>query len=194
MSDAPTTSRRWTAAIPLRDAVRWMLTFAGFPIGSVLARALVGPVDGPWPALLGGLVNGVVLGALQAWALGPRRPSAVTWALATGVGLGVGLLLGAGAVDYATDTGSLVLQGAICGVMVGLGQAAVLVGRLGPASAAWPVLLGAAWALGWAITAAAGVQVEEQFTVFGSSGAVVVTGLTLLLPIALHRTRQENPS
>lgn len=194
MSDAPTTSRRWTAAIPLRDAVRWMLTFAGFPIGSVLARALVGPVDGPWPALLGGLVNGVVLGALQAWALGPRRPSAGAWALATGVGLGVGLLLGAGAVDYATDTGSLVLQGAICGVMVGLGQAAVLVGRLGPASAAWPVLLGAAWALGWAITAAAGVQVEEQFTVFGSSGAVVVTGLTLVLPLTLHRTRQENLS
>jgi hypothetical protein len=194
MSDAPTTSRRRAAAIPLRDAARWMITFAGFPIGSILARALVGPVDGPWPALIGGLVNGVVLGALQAWALGPRRPSAVAWTLATGAGLAVGLLLGAGAVGYATDAGSLVVQGAICGVMVGLGQAAVLVGRVGPASAVWPLLLGAAWALGWAITNAAGVDVEEQFTVFGSSGAIVVTGLTLVLPIALHRARQENPS
>lgn len=194
MSDVPTTSRRGAVALPLRDAARWMLTFAGFPLGSVLARLLAGPVDGPWPALLGGLANGVVLGALQAWALGRHRSPVVAWTLVTGVGLAVGLALGAGAVDYATDATSLVLQGAICGAVVGLAQAAVLVRTVGALSAVWPILLAAAWALGWAITTAVGVEVDEQFTVFGSSGAIVVTGLTLVLPAALHRTRQENPS
>jgi hypothetical protein len=43
------------------------------------------------------------------------------------------------------------------------------------------------WAAGWAITTSAGVRVEDQFTVFGSSGAVVVTTLTALLPFSLIR-------
>ena len=44
---------------------------------------------------------------------------------------------------------------------------------------------GALWALGWAITASIGVDVETQYTVFGSSGAVVVTALTAVLPVLL---------
>ena len=46
----------------------------------------------------------------------------------------------------------------------------------------------AIWALGWAITHVVGVQVDEQFTVFGSSGAVVVTALTAVLPLVLNRS------
>jgi hypothetical protein len=191
MYDVPTTPRRRAAMLPLRDAARWMLTFAGFPLGSVVARFLAGPVDGPWSALLGGLANGVVLGVVQACALGRHRPPIVVWALATGVGLALGLSLGAGAVDYATDATSLVVQGAICGAAVGLAQASVLVRRLGGVTAAWPILLSVVWALGWAITTAVGVEVDEQFTVFGSSGAIVVTGLTLVLPAVLHRTKES---
>jgi hypothetical protein len=46
-------------------------------------------------------------------------------------------------------------------------------------------LLAGLWALGWTITAAAGVDVEAQYTVFGASGAIVVTAATAILPIAL---------
>ena len=46
---------------------------------------------------------------------------------------------------------------------------------LGRVAILWAPALGAVWALGWAVTAAIGVDVETQYTVFGSSGAVVVT-------------------
>ena len=56
---------------------------------------------------------------------------------------------------------------------------------LGRAALAWPAALAAIWAVGWAVTYAFGIQVDEQFTVFGSSGAVVVTALTAVLPLTL---------
>jgi hypothetical protein len=43
------------------------------------------------------------------------------------------------------------------------------------------------WAAGWAVTTTAGIGVDDQFTVFGSSGALIVTALTLVLPFALNR-------
>jgi hypothetical protein len=172
-----------------------LVTFAGFPLGSVLARLVAGPVDAPLAALVGGLVNGAVLGAVQAWGLGRYRPSLLAWPIATAVGLMVGLGVGAPAVGYATDPRSLTLLGLISGVAVGLAQSAVLARRLGVKAIGWPVLLGAAWALGWAITAAVGVDVGRQFTVFGSSGAIAVTVLTLVLPWALARSdrRERQP-
>ena len=39
------------------------------------------------------------------------------------------------------------------------------------------------WALGWAVTTLVGVAVDDQFTVFGASGAVTVTAL---LGVLLH--------
>jgi uncharacterized membrane protein YhiD involved in acid resistance len=52
------------------------------------------------------------------------------------------------------------------------------------------------WALGWAVTAGIGVDVDQHFTVFGSSGALLVTAATLILPIRLRqlgiRPEQEN--
>ena len=48
-------------------------------------------------------------------------------------------------------------------------------------------LLAGLWALGWTVTASAGIDVDAQYTVFGSSGALVVTAATSILPIALAR-------
>ena len=176
-----------TPVLTLRSAGAWMLTFAGFPLGSVAARLVAGPIDGPTAALVGGLVSGAVLGAFQAWGLGRHRPAALAWVVATAVGLSLGLLAGAAAVDYGTGMSELVLQGVVCGFAVGLAQAVVLVRRVGTAAFAWPFALGAAWGLGWAITTALGVEVDEQFTVFGSSGAITVTALTLVLPALVNR-------
>jgi hypothetical protein len=50
---------------------------------------------------------------------------------------------------------------------------------------AWVPTLSALWALGWAVTTAIGVDVESQYTVFGSSGALVVTAATAVLPVFL---------
>lgn len=90
------------------------------------------------------------------------------------------------AVDFRTGLGDLVVQGAITGVAVGAAQTVVLVPLTGPVAFLWPAYVAAAWAVGWAVTTFAGVQVEDRFTVFGATGAVTVTVLTAVLPVLLH--------
>ena len=162
-----------------------MVSFLGFPAGGYAAYLLVGPVDGLAPAVLGGLLTGAVLGAVQVWALGPLRPRPGRWVAATALGLAAGLAVGGAAVGYETSLTALLVQGALSGLGVGAAQALVLWPHLGRAALAWPAALGAIWAIGWAVTSAVGVRVEDQFTVFGSSGALVVTALTALLPLVL---------
>ena len=45
--------------------------------------------------------------------------------------------------------------------------------------------------LGWLITASIGVEVVEQFTVFGSSGAIVVTASTIVLPLVVAARAEQ---
>ena len=182
-----TQSRSWA-----KIALLWMPTFLGFPAGGLLAE-VVGRVDSPAPAIAGGGITGAILGLAQ-W-LGMRRtgPSPVAWITATAVGFAVGLGLGAAAAGYDTDTDALALQGAICGAVIGTTQAAVLYRQLGRIVLAWPAYLAGLWALGWTITTSAGIDVEAQYTSFGSSGAIVVTAAMSILPIALDRRQHRAP-
>lgn len=170
-----------------RTIARWAVSFVGFPLGGLAAMTLVGPVDSPASAVVGGLLTGAVLGAVQGWALRAKGRSLVAWSAATAVGLGAGLAVGAAAVSYGTGLGDLVVQGAVSGAAVGIAQAVLLRRRLGALALAWPAYLAVVWALGWAITTSIGVEVDERFTVFGSSGAVVVAILTSVLPLVLAR-------
>lgn len=169
-----------------RSLGRWLVSFVGFPLGGLAAMIVTGPVDTPLAAVTGGLLTGAVLGTTQALALRFSRRDLVSWALATATGLAAGLTIGASAVDFQTSLGDLVLQGAISGFAVGATQALVLARRTGPIAFLWPAYLAAAWAIGWAVTTAAGVGVDEQFTIFGATGAVAVTLLTAVLPLHLH--------
>jgi hypothetical protein len=187
MSELSTPAPGAVAAGPLRTAARWMVTFVGFPLGGFTTDLLLGPVDSPVSALLGGLVTGGILGAVQAWGFGRNRPSPARWIAATAVGLMIGLVTATWMVDFRTSLADLAVQGAVCGAAVGTLQAVVLRPLLGRRALAWPVALSAIWAAGWTITAAAGVQVDQQFAVFGSSGAIVATALTAVLPILINR-------
>jgi hypothetical protein len=177
----------------LRLGLRWLVTFLGFPLGGLLSE-LVGPVDAPGAAIAGGVLSGLTVGAVQAWALRPERIAPGPWIVATAVGFGVGLGIGAAAVDYGTSAGDLAVQGAVCGLAVGLAQALVLRARVGAVAFVWAPALAGVWALGWTITSAIGVDVERQYTVFGSSGAIVVTLLTMVLPFALARADVRSAS
>jgi hypothetical protein len=168
-----------------RSAVRWLPTFAGFPIGGFVAELVAGPVDGLIAALVAGAVTGIVLGAVQAWAMGANGPPAGRWITATAVGLAAGLALGSATVGYGTSLGDLVVQGAICGLAIGTAQALVLRGRV---VYLWAPALSALWAIGWAVSTSIGIDVDTQWAVFGSSGALVVTAATAVLP-ALLATR-----
>ena len=182
-----------TSQTGLRRGLRWLVTFVGFPLGGLLGE-LVGPVDALTAAIVGGALTGLTIGAVQAWALRPDGISPGPWIGATTVGLAVGLGIGAAAVDYGTSVGDLVIQGAICGFGVGLAQAVVLRTRFGNPAFVWAPALAGVWALGWTITTAIGVDVERQYTVFGSSGAITVTLLTMVLPFALARTNARSTS
>jgi hypothetical protein len=168
-----------------------MATFAGFPVGGYTAYLLSGPVNTLTAALVGGLITGLVLGAAQSWGIGRNGPPALQWIAATAIGLMLGLGIGAVSVGYDTTITALVIQGAICGFAVGTAQALVLRPQLGRLALAWPPALAAIWALGWAVTTSAGIQVDEQFTVFGSSGALVVTALTAVLPVVINSRRSS---
>ena len=173
------------------SALRWLPTFLGYPLGGFTAELIAGPVDDLPAALIAGAVTGVILGAVQAWGMGPNGPPAARWIAATGAGLTVGLALGSAAVDYGTSLGDLVIQGAICGLAIGAAQALTLRGR---AAYLWAPALSALWALGWAITTSIGVDVDTQWAVFGSSGAIVVTAATAVLPVLLARRTLRSAS
>src|SRR4051794_18884417 len=181
-ANTPSGQRRAVA----RTVRRWMVSFTGYPLGGYAAYLLLGPVDDRAAALAGGLLTGAILGAVQVWAMGRRAPRPLAWILATALGLMAGVSAGAALVDYRTDLGSLVLQGAVGGALVGIAQAVVVMPRLGVlAAAVWPLYLSGTFAIGWAVTASAGIDVDQQFTIFGSSGALIATVLTVVLPLAL---------
>ena len=187
ISEAPPTPTRRST---VRILARWLMSFAGFPLGGSAAMLLTGPVDSLPSALAGGFVTGLVLGAVQAWALRADPRLFFRWVVATATGLSAGLAGGAALVGFATGLGDLMLQGAISGLVVGLAQAITLWPRIGRIAAIWPAYLAGAWAAGWAVSTAIGVRVEQRFTVFGSTGALTVTLLTCVLPVLLnhHRT------
>lgn len=173
-----------------RSWATWTASTLAFPVAGLLGTAAAGRVDDPIAALLGGHAAGLVVGAAQALASGerldPRR-----WIPATGIGMGLGLLLGASVVNYGTTLGDLALMGVFTGVVLGLAQAwAMPRGRSWAWAAAMPVLVG----LGWTVTTLAGIDVDQQLTLFGLSGAFTFSALTgLLLHFVLPPVHAADP-
>jgi len=168
----------------------WTVGFLSFPIAGIAVQAAVGRINDAVSALVGGLVAGAVIGTGQ-W-LAARRllgdPRA--WIPATAAAMGIGLLAGARAVGYGTSVGELALMGAITGLPLGAAQAFLLRGRVAYPwvwAAAMPLL----WALGWTITAAAGIDVDRQYAVFGAFGAITFMALS---GIVLDRLRAATPA
>ena len=157
----------------------WTAGFLAFPIAGVAGRLAAGRVDSPTTALVAGLITGAVIGAGQCLA-SRGRLRLVPWVLATALGMGLGLLLGASTVGFRTSLADVAIMGALTGVVLGLAQTVAL-----PAQTrrrwCWAVAMPPMWALGWTVTTLAGIPVEEQVTIFGASGAVTFSALSGLL-------------
>ena len=168
----------------------WIAGFLAFPIAGIAALAVTGRVNDAVAALVGGIIAGAVIGTGQ-WLVARRLlgdPRA--WIPATAVAMGLGLLVGAGAVGYGTSLGELALMGAITGIPLGVAQAYLLRDRVANAwvwAAAVPLL----WALGWTVTTAGGIDVDQQFAVFGAYGAITFMALSGIL---LDRLRAATPA
>lgn len=177
-----TTSRVSTRAAgspALRTWAIWTLGFLAFPLAGLAGTAVVGRVDSPLAALVGGAVAGLGIGLGQALA-SRGRLDVRRWVPATAAGMGLGLLLGAAVVDYGTSLPDLALMGALTGLVLGPAQALALPREARPRWA-WAAALPALWALGWTTTTLGGIAVDEQFTVFGAYGAITFSALSGLL-------------
>jgi hypothetical protein len=159
---------------PLRPWYRWLLTALAFPPSGLIAHLVAGRVDSVPAAILNGVIAGAGIGAAQ-WALLRHRGARLAWIPATAVGLGAGLAVGAAMVSYRTDITSLAVMGAVSGLAVGIAQGATL----GDAkrTIGWSAVTAALWALGWTVTTAGGIDVSQQWAVFGAYGCLTLAFL-----------------
>ena len=169
----------------------WTLAFLGFPLGGLLALVVVGSVEGAVSGALGGALAGALIGAAQWLVLRRYMRVGPEWVLATALGVAIGDALGALLTGAGTGIGALLITGLATGVAVGLLQWGLFLrGRL-VVGGLWVPVVAIAWPLGWAVTWAAGIDVERGYYVFGASGALVfaaITGLAMLLMLR-GRTR-----
>jgi hypothetical protein len=179
-----------TTPTPIRAWLLWTTSFLALPLGGFAGTLITGRVDSPLSALTGGAIAGLIIGAGQALA-SSRRLKPQTWIPAPVLGMSTGVALAAAAVDYRTSLPDLALMGILNGLVLGLAQALALPRGLGRRRWIWAAAMPALWSLGWTVTALAKIAVDQQFIVFGASGAVVVTAITGLL---LNRLLPITPS
>jgi hypothetical protein len=182
------TQPRSPRAFDLRTWLIWTAGFLAFPLAGLAGTAVVGRVDSPLAALVGGAVAGLGIGLGQTLA-SRRRLDIRKWVPATGIGMGLGLLLGAVTVDYQTSLPDLALMGALTGLVLGPAQALALP-RGTRLRWTWAAALPALWALGWTTTTLGGIAVDEQFTVYGAYGAITFSALSGLLLLHLLPERR----
>lgn len=164
------------------------LALAAFPLAGYAGWGVSGHIDAVGPALIGGAITGAGIGLVQ-W-LFLRKDlgmSAVPWIAATSIALAAGLAIGAAVVGYETTAGQLAIMGAISGAPVGVAQGILLRGRFSLWHA-WMVAMPLMFAIAWVVTESAGIDVANQFTVFGASGSLVFGLLSGLLMMAGKRT------
>jgi hypothetical protein len=176
----------------LKIVFSWIgVSLLAFPLGGYLGWGVGGHVDGIGPALIGGALTGVAVGFAQ-WLLLRRDLGVGSWWIpATGIALAAGLSVGAAVVGYETDVGSLATMGAISGAAVGVAQGLLLRDKF-TLWAAWMVAMPLMWAISWAVTTAIGIDVANQFTVFGASGSIAFGILAGALVMAGKRTQTQS--
>jgi hypothetical protein len=167
----------------LRGWLIWTAGFLAFPLAGLAGTAVAGRVDSPVAALVGGAVAGLGIGLGQTLA-SRGRLDIRRWVPATGIGMGLGLLLGAVTVGYRTSLPDLALMGALTGLVLGPAQALALP-RGTRLRWLWAAAMPALWALGWTTTTLGGIAVDEQFTVYGAYGAITFSALSGLLLLQL---------
>lgn len=156
---------------------RWLPTFLAFPLGGLVTVHAVGSADSPVKAAISGLVAGAIIGAGQWLALRPSR----RWIAYTAGAMAAGSALAAVVTGSGTEAADVMVTGLITGAAIGAAQSTLL----SKGGAAWTAITAIGWSFGWLATWLTIVDIERGYTVFGSSGAILVT---LLTGLALRRT------
>jgi len=180
----PLTTPRMSGA---KLVLSWIgLALLAFPLAGLAGWGVGGHVDDVMPALIGGAITGAGIGFVQWMFLRRDLDMGPAWVVGTGVALAVGLGIGSAVVNYEVSAGQLAIMGAISGVPIGIVQGLLLRERFS-LWVVWMVAMPAFFALGWVVTASAGIDVDNQFTVFGAFGAIAFGLMTGLVMMAGHR-------
>jgi len=163
------------------------LALVAFPVAGYAGWGVGGHVDGVTPSLIGGAITGAGIGLVQWLFLRRDLDVSPVWILATSVALAVGLAIGAAVVGYDTTASELAIMGAISGVPIGIAQGFLLRDKFSLWHL-WMLSMPIMFAIGWLVSESIGVDVSNQFTVFGASGSVVFGLLSGLLMMVGKRT------
>jgi hypothetical protein len=170
---------------------RWVAVGFAFPVAGYIGWKVGGRVDAVDAALVGGALTGAGLGAVEWWAAKGTLGPAAAWIGFSAVAYAVGLAAGAELVGHDTDVVSLAVMGLVSGALLGATQG-LLLARQGRALAlAWAAAMPVLFALSWYASTGIGVDVADQFTVFGAAGAVVFTLLSGLLLARFTPAREQ---
>ena len=178
--------------MPRMGGVKMMFSWIGlaliaFPLAGYAGWGVSGHIDDIGPALIGGAITGAGIGLVQWLFLRKDLAVGAAWIPTTSVALAAGLAIGSAVVGYETTAGQLAIMGAISGVPVGIAQGILLRSRFSLWHA-WMLAMPVMFAIGWVTSESIGVDVSNQFTVFGASGSIVFGLLSGLLMMAGRRT------
>jgi hypothetical protein len=159
----------------------WALAFLGFPLGGLLASVVVGPITTAVRAGIGGAIAGAVLGLIQWLVMKGQIPVSFWWIVASCAGMALGQAMSVAFLGSETSGNVLLWRALITGVFIGVAQW-LLLRQIAPQMWIWMAVMPLAWAVGWWITRSAGIDLNQKWIVFGSSGAItfqVLTGIAL---------------
>jgi hypothetical protein len=131
-----------------------------------------------------------VIGLTQWLALRRRLALTPWWIAATAAGMGAGLALGIALLGIDTAGSTLPLRGLVTGAGIGIAQFALLRGS-STRALVWPLVVAGGWAIGWLVTRAIGVDLAQDWSVFGAAGALT---FQLLSGLALAWLPQAKPA
>jgi len=167
---------------------KWLLTFLGFPLGGYTAYLIVGSVTNLLTSLFAGLIVGLFVGTAQWLVLRKVIPLSKKWIPYSGIGVALGLLIGALIIGTGIEHSEIIFRGAITGISLGFMQWLLLKQHV-RLSGVWIIVLPLFWSLAWLTTISVGINLSNGWAVFGSSGAILFAILTYLVLRFIHRVR-----
>jgi len=162
--------------------VRWFIAVIAFPIGGFLGHLVGGPAATIPAALISGVIAGAIIGVGQGFALNVRGQALLSWAAVTAIGLAAALAAVTPFIGQIATRREAATLGAVSGLALGAGQAAVLHRQYVRNSWIWIPASAVAWGVGWFVTASIGVALEAGWPVYGLSGALasqLITGIVI---------------
>jgi hypothetical protein len=164
--------------------IRWVPTLLAFPIGGALAKIAFGGASNLGKSVGGGLIVGITVGLIQFIAL-KKYGISTSWIATTAIATVVAAVINSLAFSFKFDTASLTGSGLVAGLLVGIAQS-ISQSRDLRFVFVWSISTMVAWGIAWFITSKVIVDPEDQYQIFGSSGALIATvGLGFVLKYAL---------